>query len=167
MSVQGSDSQNCRSLAQTTFLLYCHTHSGMKCPRERFLGRPTRWCLLKYQGHGVSLTFGICHVDQRGRACGEGPCGVEDQNPSPTPIGAGQCHGKGRGGCGDGGEQRKPGGWGTADRAGGWWEGLGPCYEIRASSLPLTFDFDLMKGNPTLHLRKSDSSSSQEMPISS
>lgn len=31
----------------------------------------------------------------------------------------------------------------------------------------LTFDFDLMKGNPTLHLRKSDSSSSQEMPISS
>lgn len=42
-----------------------------------------------------------------------------------------------------------------------WWE--------RALVLfcPLTFDLDRMKGNPTLHLRKSDSSSSQEMPISS
>lgn len=45
-------------------------------------------------------------------------------------------------------------------RAGGLWEGS-------ALYLPLTFDLDLMKGNPTLHLRKSDSSSSQEMPISS
>jgi len=31
----------------------------------------------------------------------------------------------------------------------------------------ITLDFDLMKGNPTLHLRKSDSSNSQAMASSS
>lgn len=53
----------------------------------------------------------------------------------------------------------------VAGRVSGQWEGPGACFQ--GSALSLTFDFDLMKGNPTLHLRKSDSSSSQEMPISS
>lgn len=49
---------------------------------------------------------------------------------------------------------------------GGRWRSRGRgCWS--APSLPLTCDLDLMKGNPTLHLRKSDSSSSQEMPMSS
>lgn len=47
------------------------------------------------------------------------------------------------------------------------WGKVGSLWPRKCPSSALTFDFDLMKGNPTLHLRKSDSSSSQEMPISS
>lgn len=35
------------------------------------------------------------------------------------------------------------------------------------ANINFTVDLDLMKGNPTLHLRKSDSSNSQAMPSSS
>lgn len=154
-TVRAQGGQDCGSLGQTTHIVSyvaSGTQSGVQCPRKKIISRrPTRCCLPNCQDLAVSLTFGAYHVGQRERPRGHGPSGVDchGQEGYHTPAPAG---GNPRGGS-----------WRSQGAGGSVW-GLLP---RKCPTLPLTFDLDLMKGNPTLHLRKSDSSSSQEMPISS
>ena len=127
--------------------------------------RSTRWCWTKYKGHRVCLTFEVCHVAHGERPHVHGHPGVDLEMVIDVA-------GWAQAGLGwpprllwEAGVWRKPqGGSWQSQWLMGW---AGGCCQESVPSLPLTFDFDLMKGNPTLHLRKSNSSSSQEMPISS